>query len=102
MSDEFAWMDNLKPEQAALKLGDRVSEHGSWRCATIVQDWGDSCLIEFDYYIPQHQQRFGGVKRTEYAFKKYLWPTDYYNECWNAWCAQEDDIPSVAPEWKGR
>lgn len=83
----------------SIVLGSRVAEWGSWRCATVIQDWGDSCLIEFDYYFTSKRRP---SDRTMFVFKDRLDLTDYYNECWNAWLAQKEGIPSVAPQWKGK
>lgn len=89
----------MTPEQTSLSLGSRVSEYGSYRCGTIIEDWGDSCLVEYDE--GRSSRRGGELKRTEYSFKKRLYPTNYYNECWNAWGMQKRGIPSVAPDWIG-
>lgn len=77
-----------------IKLYDRVSEWGSWRCGTVVTDWGDSCMVDWD------NPRKGDRKRS-YEFKKRLEHTTYYNEFWGSVKAREDGVPMPIYPWKG-
>lgn len=81
-----------------MTLGDRVARWGSMLCGTIINDFGISCIVEWDWIPPKSSRK----KRTEYQFKDRLEPTTYYNECWNAWRMKENGIPSVAPKWEGK
>lgn len=79
--------------KSGIKKNDRVSHFGSWRCGTVIKDWGDSCLVDWDNPYREN-------KKTSYEFKERLVLTTYYNECWGAWKAQNNGIPTVAPKWQ--
>lgn len=83
-----------------FKAGDRVSESGSWYCGTVLRVDGEWVKYQLDRY--NSGSSAAKADRTEYQHQRWLRHTDYYNECWNAWKMQEDGIPSVAPEWKGK
>lgn len=88
-------------EKKTIQLGDRVSEWGSYRCGTVINDTGDWVIVEYDY---GRATRIGGkLDRKDVMPKDRLSLTTYYNECYNAWYMRDKlCIPTVAPQWLGK